>query len=86
VKENILSYLKMRWEEFIQPDEIHFYAEPIQREQTEFSKSPCKYCKYKKICHGYQIGYENEKRASENSEFLNYLKPLTAQEMQKENF
>lgn len=75
VEDAIWNYLKSRWEEFTKQDKINFCAEPIKRkrEEPEFSESPCRFCRFKKICHGYQIAYEDDERQEENSTFFKSL-------------
>lgn len=73
VEDKIFSYLETKWEEFTKQEKINFCAEPMVREESEFSRSPCSFCRFKKICHGYQISYEDDSRHKENSEFSSSL-------------
>lgn len=68
------DYLQEKWTEFIKPTEIHFLAEPMKRDtENQYSDSSCRYCRFQKICPGYQVAYESESEYKKNFDILSLL-------------
>ncbi|MCX7997327.1 MAG: hypothetical protein N3A69_00055 [Leptospiraceae bacterium] len=69
------DYLKEKWTEFTKTTEVHFLAEPMKRDtENQYSDSSCRYCRFQKICPGYQVAYESESEYKKNLEILESLK------------
>lgn len=68
------AFLKKRWDQFTSHGESPFEAEPMER-PASFHGGTCEYCRFQKICPGFNRSYENDSVFLENKEWKeNFLK------------